>query len=166
MCQFKSFIITKNEIYHDLDEDSHEKLIEIAGLNDKTRSPNFVRVGILPIDNDIFNHKKENWRISVDQDFRPDWFCEKEALEACWPKMLGTFKERFISKGKIEKIEKGRWFLSGSAEVGVLHDSCILCGVYSSAAKWSLKDKSIAILRYETSTRIVTAEKGTKLDIF
>mgnify|MGYP001606980774 CR=1 FL=1 len=174
MCQFKSLIVTRTEIFHDLDVDSHEELIKAHGFNDKTTSPDFVRVEYLPVDGNIFNHDRQNWKLSVDQDFRPDWFSGKEVAEACWPFVEATFKARFLSSGRVEKIEKGRWFLSGTAEVGVLWgnsqvgvlwDCAILCGVYSSAAKWTLKEKAVAIIRYETPTRIVTAEKGAKLEI-
>ena len=71
MCQFFSGIITREETIWDYDDDSHEVLIKKAGLNDSSRSPNFVRVELLPKDGDIFNHDLKNWHLNIDQDFRP-----------------------------------------------------------------------------------------------
>ena len=117
MCKFKSFIVTKNDILHDLDDDSHEALIKAHGLKDNTPSPLFVRVEMTPKDGNSFNHVRENWHLRVDQDYRPDWFSEKEAEEACWPKLEATFKARFLLSGNVKELTKGKWFIGGSATI-------------------------------------------------
>ena len=70
MCQFFSGIITREKTVWDYENDSHEFLIKKAGLNDKTNDPNFVRVELLPIDNDVFNHNIKNWKLQIDQDYK------------------------------------------------------------------------------------------------
>ena len=49
-------------------------MVEKFKLKDDSKQPNFVRVELLPQDNDIFNHDLKNWKLKVDQDFKPDWF--------------------------------------------------------------------------------------------
>ena len=50
MCQFKSGLILKNKTICPLDTDDHEDMIKEAGLKDDTRSPDFVRVEIVPLE--------------------------------------------------------------------------------------------------------------------
>ena len=133
MCKFKSFIVTKNDILHDLDDDSHEALIKAHGLKDNTPSPLFVRVEMTPKDGNSFNHVRENWHLRVDQDYRPDWFSEKEAEEACWPKLEATFKARFLLSGNVKELTKGRWFIGGSATIESVEDSATIESVGDSA---------------------------------
>ena len=183
MCKFKSFIVTKNDILHDLDDDSHEALIKAHGLKDNTPSPLFVRVEMTPKDGNSFNHVRENWHLRVDQDYRPDWFSEKEAEEACWPKLEATFKARFLLSGNVKELTKGRWFIGGSATIESVGDSATIeyvggsatinrvcdsatiAGIYSKTATWKLKDKAIAIDRTGDSVVIYTASKETKLEV-
>ncbi len=110
MCRFFSGIVTKKSIVWDLDIDSHEDLLAKAGIKDIKTDPNFVRVELVPTDNDVFNHDIKNWKLHVDQDFKPDWFDADDA-EKKMRKLIGScFAERFI-KRKIKKITTGRWFL-------------------------------------------------------
>ena len=133
MCKFKSFIVTKNDILHDLDDDSHEALIKAHGLKDNTPSPLFVRVEMTPKDGNSFNHVRENWHLRVDQDYRPDWFSEKEAEEACWPKLEATFKARFLLSGNVKELTKGKWFIGDSATIEYVGDSATINSVGDSA---------------------------------
>ena len=65
MCNFKSALVLKNKIFMPLDYDVHEQMIKELGLDDKTSSPNFVRVEITPIDGDIFNHNLKTERENI-----------------------------------------------------------------------------------------------------
>ena len=115
MCQFMSGVITKNKTWFDLDQDSHEFLITKAGLKDKTNSPDFVRVELLPKDNNIFNHNMSNWQIKVDQDFRPDWFSEKFAEAEMKKALKVLIAERFIiNSNKLEERRDQRIFVAKS----------------------------------------------------
>ena len=81
MCQFFSAIIIKDDIIFDKNIDQHEILLKNAGLDDTTMNPDFVRVEINPMDQNIFNHDPNNWKFIVDQDLIPDWFDKKIAEE-------------------------------------------------------------------------------------
>jgi len=83
MCQLKSAIVLKDKIFMPLDYDSHEQMISELKLDDSTKSPDFVRVEMVPKDDDIFNHNLDNWELEVDQDFLPEWFNKKLAEKNC-----------------------------------------------------------------------------------
>jgi len=133
MCQIKSGIVLKDRVFCPLDYDSHEEMIKELGLDDKTTSPNFVRVEIVPKDGNIFNHKLNNWELQVDQDFKPDWFSKKFAEAEMKKELEKWWEERFIISGKIEKIDKGRWYLGGSAQVGSISGSAKVGNISDSA---------------------------------
>jgi hypothetical protein len=142
MCQFFSGIITKKETIFDFDFDSHEKLIEKAGLKDTTNSPDFVRVELLPKDGNIFNHDLDNWILKIDQDFKPKWFSDKFAEEEMKKAIKQVWNERFIIKGKIDKINKGRWFIGGSAQVKNIYGSAQVENIYDSAQVENIYDSA------------------------
>ena len=129
MCQFFSGIITdknKNAIY-DLDKDSHEDLIEKAGLKDDTSKPNFVRVELLPQDGNVFNHDLKNWKLKLDQDFKPDWFDLEKSEELMKKKLQEVFDKRFIVDDKAWQERKGqRLFIKNSNVIG--RENCSIVG--------------------------------------
>jgi len=126
MCQFFSAIVTKNKVIWDYDYDSHELLLKKAGLKDTGRNPEFVRVELLPQDNDIFNHDLNNWRLEIDQDYKPDWFCQDEAEIAVKKELVKVFKERFLNTSVVEKIDSGRWWLYGDVVVKSVYGNCVI----------------------------------------
>ena len=91
MCNLKSAIILKERIYCPLNHNHHSQMLEELNIKDTSCFPNFVRVEMTPIDYDIFNHDLTNWKLIVDQDFKPEWFdfneCEKrmkiQIMETC-----------------------------------------------------------------------------------
>ncbi len=132
MCQIKSGIVLKNSVYCPLDTDSHEEMLKELKLNDTTDKPDFVRVEIVPKDGNIFNHTLDNWVLRVDQDFKPDWFSERFALVEMQKELQVWWKERFCL-GKMDRIEKGRWFLGGSAQVKNIYGSAQVKNICGSA---------------------------------
>jgi len=133
MCEFKSGIVLKDRVFCPLDYDSHEDMLKELKLTDKDDKPKFVRVEIVPIDGNIFNHDLKNWKLKVDQDYKPDWFSEKFAEKEMKEALQEVFKERFVVKGKIDRIEKGRWFLGGYAQVKYICDSAQVKNICGSA---------------------------------
>lgn len=113
MCNIKSAIVLKNRIYCPLDTDHHTEMLEKLGIKDNSINPDFVRVEMQSIDGDIFNHNLDNWKLRVDQDYRPEWFCEGEAQEAMKPYLLEFFEKRFVIKKTVAEINEGRWFVKG-----------------------------------------------------
>ena len=78
MCKLKSAIVLKDRIFMP-DYDSHERMIKELGLKDDYlgASKTFVRVELSPENGDVFS-AIENWKLTVDQDIRPEWFFEDE----------------------------------------------------------------------------------------
>lgn len=147
MCQFHSGIVTyKNrKVVTDLDEDSHEFLLEKANLADTTKHPKFVRVELLPKDEDIWNHDLSNWWLKIDQDIIPDWFDVDVAEEKMKESLLSVFEERFyrLKGGKV--INNQRVFLKDSYEFDITKEStAYLYG--SSGVNINILDRSIVIL--------------------
>jgi hypothetical protein len=78
MCKFYSLIITEGNIYSDLNEHSHSKIIEKFNLEKFDRNQNLVKIEAVPKDYNTM----EDFEITVDQDNIPSWFnLEVEADE-------------------------------------------------------------------------------------
>ncbi|MFA5139164.1 MAG: hypothetical protein WC728_08015 [Elusimicrobiota bacterium] len=135
--------MTRTEVLHDLDIDLHEDLFTKFGLSDRTRFPDFVRVEMVPVDGDVFNQARKNWRLTVDQDYRPEWFSEKEASEAVWDVVQATFKARFLTTGQVlGEVNNGRWYMNGSAIVKRLCDTAVIQEMRGTAMVGSVRDVS------------------------
>ena len=151
MCRMMSGIITLNKTIYDLDNDSHEALIQKEGLKDEGEHPDFVRVEIVPKDGDVFNHDLKNWELCVDQDFKPDWFNKEFALVEMQKAVQELWAERFLIDDKSGKvIKEGRWFLKNSHAVLWGSSHAVLWG--SSHAE--LQGSSHAVLR-ESSNAVL-----------
>jgi len=111
MCRMLSGLVLKDKTLYNLDRDNHEDLIKEAGLKDESKNPDFVRVEIVPIDGNVFNHDPKNWQLKVDQDFRPDWFSEKFAESEMRKALQELFDTRFVIGRTIQEIKEGRYFL-------------------------------------------------------
>jgi hypothetical protein len=70
MCKFASFIITKTGEFW-CATDKHEDIIAEQKLDDRTSTPDFVRVEILP--NEASRKELASWSFVVDQDVMPKW---------------------------------------------------------------------------------------------
>jgi len=118
MCEIKSAIMLKDRLYMPLDHDHHTQMLEELGIKDNKSSPNFVRLELSPIDSDIFNHNLDNWKLKVDQDFRPEWFCEFKAEEEFKKKIPEFFEKRFLVNDKTGQVRTNeRLFISNSSVV-------------------------------------------------
>jgi len=159
MCRMMSGIITLNKTIYDLDNDSHEALIQKEGLKDEGEHPDFVRVEIVPKDGDVFNHDLKNWELCVDQDFKPDWFNKEFALVEMQKAVQELWAERFLIDDKSGKvIKEGRWFLKNSHAVLWGSSHAVLWG--SSHAE--LRESSHAVLR-ESSNAVLLESSHAEL---
>ena len=122
MCQIKSGIVLKDRVFMPLDYDSHEEMVEELKLNDSTKEPQFVRVEVTPKDGDIFNHNLKNWELQIDQDLIPKWFNKNQSEKEAKEKLKEWFETRFAI-GKVDRINKGRWFIGKNAQVKYIHGS-------------------------------------------
>ena len=90
MCYFKSFIATKDKLYHVNGLNSHEDIVSYHGLPDRMDRDGrvqIVRMELLPpevstdnIDNIL---DPEWWTFRTDQDLLPDWYVPEEWHEKC-----------------------------------------------------------------------------------
>ena len=89
MCKLKSAIVLKDRIFIP-EYDSHSDMLNELGITDDYlgASKKFVRVELSPEDGDVFSDI-DGWKLTVDQDIRPEWFSEEE----CKPKMIEAVKE-------------------------------------------------------------------------
>lgn len=103
MCNFASFVLTKNNVYYLETVNSHEDIIDHYNLNDNDY--NIVRIELKPPQRDADLQNVDLWDFKVDQDEYPDWTYKGDpALEAQARKALA----RRIEEQKIYyTIEKG-----------------------------------------------------------
>jgi len=161
MSQFFSGLITQNKTLWDYDSDSHEDLIKMSGLKDVDRSPDFVRVELVPIDEDIFHHNPDNWKLKVDQDCKPDWFSEKFAEAEMKKAIKNIWKKRFvINDSTWKECENQRVFVLNSKMVAWGKSSILATGYSSIVARdnsfievWEkssivARDNSLVIIPY------------------
>ena len=117
MCHIKSALILKDRIFMP-DYNSHSRMIEELGLNDKTRHPNFIRAELYPNSGDLFVDVSQ-WGFHVDQDYTPDWYVA-EYDEQRTRKSLGSWaKDRFgkyTQKRKLSELAVDDRFLIGNIE--------------------------------------------------
>jgi hypothetical protein len=172
MCQFMSGIITQKETLFDLDNDSHEFLVEKYKLDDKTKEPDFVRVELVPKDGNVFNHKKSNWELKVDQDFQPEWFSKKFAEKEMRIALVQRIDQRFVIGRKIKEISIGVWWIGKGGSVnkvcfgGSVNNVWGSVKIYSPEAKYKKIEKDgIVILYYKYTPEIVVANKDIKLTL-
>jgi hypothetical protein len=71
MCNFASFILTKNNEYYLEDSDSHEDIIAHYHLKDD--EINIVRVELIPPYNKAYIQNINQWIFYIDQDIYPPW---------------------------------------------------------------------------------------------
>ena len=157
MCQFKSGLILKNKTICPLDHDNHEEMIKKAGLKDNGYSPKFVRVEIHPIDGNIFNHDLKNWKLIVDQDYRPDWFEEKWTEEEMKKELQILFKERFIIDDKTWQKREGQRIFVKNSSVVAWENSSVVARENSSVVAW----ENSSVVAWENSS--VVARENSQI---
>ena len=119
MCNLKSMIVLRNKVFCPLDYDHHTEMLEELGIKDDVDNSTvkFVRVEMLPVDNNIFNHNLDNWKIKIDQPNTPEWFNEFKAEEDCKKELIKFFEQRFYIDCKNIEIYYQRVFIENSSVV-------------------------------------------------
>jgi len=73
MCQFASFVLTKDKALWLPGSEAHQEIIEHYGLHaDGTHGPNIVKVEILP-PGGVVTLDPSGWVVRFDQDVFPEW---------------------------------------------------------------------------------------------
>jgi len=127
MCQFKSAIVLRNgDVQWSPFTDSHEDLINIAGLADtELGRRQFVRVEYKSHDvTDI-----EKYKLVIDQDEVPDWFDEK-MRERTSDFLRGIVERMIISTGTHKILIGGQYIVCGDARVKSIKTANVvyICG--------------------------------------
>ena len=81
MCNPMSAVVTRTNVLWSRISDAHEDIISENGLNDKTKTLDFVRVELAPKEFD-FRRPVAEWEYKTDQDFLPEWYNAEEAEKA------------------------------------------------------------------------------------
>src|ERR1035438_4601596 len=75
MCNFASFILTKDRVFWLSESDSHSVIISHFELNEwGARGPNVVKVEIRPTPTLKRWHDYHEWKLTFDQDQFPEWY--------------------------------------------------------------------------------------------
>ena len=135
MCQIKSAIVLKDRIYMPFKHDHHSQMLEELGVKDDSQFPNFVRVEITPKDGDIWNHDINNWKLRVDQDFRPDWFDVDEVEPRAKEKLKEWFEQCFVIDDKNWKEYKDTKIYVKNGKVKAFNSSVVARGNSSVVAR-------------------------------
>ena len=140
MCKFFSCLATQNKLIAFYGVDNHTTLIEMAGLKDNTKNPNFVRLEFYPDDPMTLNFTK--WKFHVDQDFLPDWFVHNE-----WHQRCIEFLENVHSIRESQKYGHGQiWFCNAKLDQ-LLPYSTILFMLGSSNVGKMLESSNVGVMR-------------------
>jgi hypothetical protein len=74
MCDFASFVLTKDKVFWS-DSNSHTDIIEEFGLHeDGANGPNILKVEIFPTTKIKSLRDYNNWEFIIDQDIMPEWY--------------------------------------------------------------------------------------------
>lgn len=114
MCKPFSAIVTRNSVLWSRTSDRHETIIAENHLNDKTTSPDFVRVELTPKNGD-FRKPIADWEFTVDQDFLPDWWSREWAETVTRDEAPKWVVARTITSDC--EISDGTWFVFEGAPV-------------------------------------------------
>ena len=111
MCNFFSFVVTKGKLHAYFGVNSHEDIIELAGIShlDKPEGPQLVRCELTPDNPMTLNFKK--WEFRVDQDLIPDWFDAEE-----WHEKAVNFLKKVPQVKKTQTrglVTENLWFCAG-----------------------------------------------------
>ena len=106
MCNFFSCIVDRNlKVHYNVNESSHEKIIEESGLkDDKLEDRDFVRLEIIP---NKLSLNKSDWTYKVDETGSlPEWYIknEEKIKELCF-KELFAYLKRFPIEKSIKFID-------------------------------------------------------------
>ena len=98
MCDFASFVLTKDKVFWSDNSDSHTDIIKEFGLHEYgTNGPNILKVEIIPNTKIKSLRDYDNWNFIIDQDIMPEWY-NKDLDESRTRKAL---KIRFAKDFKV-----------------------------------------------------------------
>jgi hypothetical protein len=168
MCQMAAFILTSNSCLWDLNTDSHEDIIKKYNLNDKTTTPDFVRVELVP-PNFNYSLPLKEWKFVVDQDYLPEWF-NKEEAEKATRRELENWAQAKIIRNQFSTIEyknygnKNRIFVD--CKVSISGQTGGDCRFYGQSTGKVSDQKEGVCLFYDQSTGEVSDQEDGNCSFF
>jgi len=128
MCNFFSCIVLKDgQVIWDAGIDSHEELIKIAKVEDKTSDPaklTFARVEIIPPNNDVFEDDVKKWTLRIDQSITPGWW-SKDHKKACYQSLKKCLSVVIIKGQEIDEINNKQGLYIKDSTIQVIKNSII-----------------------------------------
>lgn len=128
MCQFKSALLLKDSVFVP-DYDFHEDMIKKLGLNDRTHTPDFVRVELRPVS----MHRKDiialpQWEYKVDQDYLPAWYVpsyDEQRVRAAISEWFDAhcWKADQEECPQIDMQSEAYYFIFGSHQLAVFYNN-------------------------------------------
>ena len=158
MCKLKSCIVLQDRVFCP-DYDSHDKMLSELKIKDTRKNAEslFVRVELSPEDDDVFS-PVDGWKMTVDQDIRPEWFLEEvdrprvvAAVKEWSEKHVFCDKKDLMLNGGIYYLKNSTATLRGNSTATLSDNSTATLSDNSTATLW---DNSTATL-YGNSVGII-----------
>ena len=109
MCNFASFVLSKDKEFWSEKTDSHTEIIQEHGLYEYgVHGPNLLKVELVPPREGRFLFDLKSWHYQVDQDIKPEWITGEEEHRT-----KSAFLRRFPMLIKHQLITGGHLHLSG-----------------------------------------------------
>ncbi len=132
MCKFFSAVVLKSKVLFDFDQDSHEQILTNNNIKDDTTNPKFVRVELMPPNDNFGETDLSKWEFKIDQDYKPDWFDEIKARKMTEKALQEVLTKNFLINVDIPELKNqnircmynsnvGR--MCGSSNVGWMYGS-------------------------------------------
>jgi len=173
MCKIFSLCVNKTgRIVGDGSIDSHTEMYKQNNIDDSKPMflQNWCKVGITPIDGDIFNHKLSNWKLNIDEERTPDWWDKKDYEKLCFERLQNIFKDKkiFLINKKIKNLYWNCRFIKntiiqkmyGSSTVQGMWGSSTVQGMYNSSTVQEMWGSS-TVTQYSINSNIEKATGGS-----
>ena len=152
MCNFASFVVTKDSVFWSQKTDSHQSICEEHHLyTDGVRSTNVVPVELVPPDGD-YTAPVDKWIFSLDDNISPilpEWWDADRAEKQCRAMLPDQIAEKIILPGQVfeeikdknivacyGKIKK----LSGTSQVGTMRGTSQVGEMWETSQVGEMKD--------------------------
>ena len=122
MCRPASFIVTKKQVFWSKISESHESIIGENELKemDVRNKPTFIRVEIVPLDND-YRLSFKKWFYRLNQDIKPSWYDASDVERRCRQQLKEWRKCKIIMPTKETNVKNGEFIITNYGTVNDNH---------------------------------------------
>jgi hypothetical protein len=150
MCNFFSCILKRNGDVLSLPySDSHDDIIEENKLDDSSpigsNARNWMRVEIQPPNGDVFEKNIKNWKISIDEQIKEEWYMRNqiEFDNILWDILRKELKKVIIVDRCVHKVVNMRVFLGRNGIVKNVSNNGIVENVQDNGIVENVQDNGI-----------------------